>query len=331
MGVLGGENVVRSRRARLSAERRARLLAALFLGIALSVPWALARAQSAQATAPRPHVSGSYYINSASTATAESLGCTNGEYATNNGYNRQDILDFGGQVSGGAELVNGTTLTTSQIEAVAEQYAYGFYGCAGDGTLLHEAVATNNSVDEVSSAGGAIWANMVDTISSSSLGSASASQVTFMGGNDFEDWYSTTTATAAEAWAQGFDGATSKLYLNFGSADGCSTTGYSAGGGHGDTCDAANDLFGQHSYWYLSWGEPAAESAPEIYNTDMPKQWLEICLYGTYEESSEIYFTGPLSQNNSFTIADSWSYFWNDLNGTACAQTPTYEIEQVTE
>ncbi len=152
-----------------------------------------------------------------------------------------------------------------------------------------------------------------------------------MGANDFEDWTSSISAGSAESWAQGFDGATSKLYVNFGSADSCPSSSYDYNGGHGETCSAENTSFTQHAYWYLSWGNPAAESAPEIYNSTMPDQWREICLFGDVEESSGIVFEGPVSENKSYTLNDSWSSLWNDLSGTACSQTPSYEVEQVTE
>ncbi len=96
----------------------------------LAVPWGLLGSPTASASPARPHTSGSYYINSTSTTTAYNKGCANGKYATTNNFDRLDILDFGGQVSGGAELINGDIVSTSQIEAVVESWTLGEYECS---------------------------------------------------------------------------------------------------------------------------------------------------------------------------------------------------------
>lgn len=312
--------------------RCGRLWGALFLGVMFSVPLNLVWIQAAEATPARPHLSGSYYMATTSTATANSLGCASGSYDTSHGFtSRLDILDFGGQNSSatGTVGVNGTPFTNRQIESISEDYALGYYNCSGFAQIITIAVATNNSLGAVSTFGGVTWGNMVDTVTASSYGQAVASRVTFWGGNDFEDWYPSTSDGAAGNWAQGFDSATNLLYVDFGDASGCPTDHIE--GGNGAVCNAVNSNFDQHAYWYLSWGEAAALSAPEVYNTAMPLQWTQICRYGYYNRSSGITFKGPMTYNatHGYLSADSsWSYFWNDLAGTVCGQTPPYEVWQ---
>jgi hypothetical protein len=311
-------------------DRFSNLLAALFLGTLLSVPVGLLGVPSASASPPpRPHLSESFYVETPSTTWAYNNGCSNGSWDLQHNYAlRYDILDFGGQTSTGALNVNNQSMSASQIKASVEEYAHGYYNCSGS-TTLYLGVGTNNSVSQISTTGGAAWANMIDSIGASSMGQVVASQITFRGADDIEDWYSTTSAGAAEQWAQGFDGATTRLYNDFGDASGCSQTSYAYNNGHGLTCSSTNSSFTQHAYWYLSWGEPAALATPEIYNSGMPQQWREICLFGYYEENQAmIWFTGPLTQNHTYTAVDSWNDFWNDLNPTACAQTPAFEIQQ---
>lgn len=195
-------------------------------------------------------------------------------------------------------------------------------------------VGTNNSLGDISTGGGHTWASLVNAVVSSADGREVASQVTFWGANDIEAWYSNTSAVGTKNWASGFNSTTAQLYVDFGSADGCPTNRYTSG--HGYICRTAeNAYFTQYSYWYLSWGNPAALPVPEIYNSAMGPQWSEICQYGVAERSSEMIFQAPLSDHaldpGSLSPSQSWAGLWNALSGTTCAQTPAYMLLQENE
>ncbi len=308
------------------------------LGLIISIPLELPLGPAAYAAPGPPNLSAGYYINTASTTTAYNLGCTDGAYDQSHGYtSRLAELDFGGQLSSGSgtELINGETLTNTQIEAVGENYGLGYFNCSGNTQNLTVAVGTNNSLSDISTTGGKGWHNVLHAIWTSSIAADILSQVNFIGGNDIEDWSSGTSASAVTAWANGWQSVTTGLYLNYGSADGCSETGYTSGNGY--TCSAANSSFNQYNYWYLSYGLADAVVAPEIYASGQAPEWKEICLYGNYEHGRSIAFEGPLNDyyapggSSSYTPSQSWSSLWNALSGTACAQTPVFEIGQKTE
>ena len=157
----------------------------------------------------------------------------------------------------------------------------------------------------------------------SSTATAIASRVSYLGGNDIESWG---TPGPAESWADGWDGTTTGLYLNFGSADGCPS-----GSANNGTC---NNGYTQYDYFKLSWGNPNAIVEPQIYfypsgNDVQAQQWKQICLYGHNTQGKTIQFQGPLTEYYADSTSDnpgtSWSQLWNQLNGTACAQTPLFE------
>lgn len=288
----------------------------------------------AWASPSRPHLSTSRYVENTSTSHQYDNGCTNANADDANGNTlRLDILDFGQQTSSGTYDFAGDNITTATIRADVENYALGFYECSDSTRHLVLAAGTNNYGGTASNAHGVTWGNMIDAIAASEDGQAVSTQVTFWGGSDIETFDSGQNHSYdAEAWAQGFNGATDHLYVNFGSADGCNQNGYEDNGGHGYTCNAANNSsFTQYSYWYLSWGNTAAESAPEIYLNGQQQQWTQICRFGHYIESSDISFRGPLTEmgyGGTYSSDQSWSAMWNSLDGTVCGQTPSYEVGQ---
>jgi hypothetical protein len=276
------------------------------------------------ATPPKPHTPWSYYITSSSTSTAYTLGCNQGKSDAKSGQSSEVFLDFGGQVSGGTELINGTILSNATIESISEQFAAGYQACVGSGdstTLLTVAVGTNNSID-VGSSQGQTWAGVVNAVTNWTT--AHTAQATAEGGDDIEPGFG--SESAATAWTNAFSGHTTNLYLNYGSADGCPETTYGNG--------ACNNGWNQHGVWYESWGNSAATMAPEIYYSVQAEQWEMICMYGVTSESGSgaPQWDGPLDEydfsSSTLTSTQAWDDLENDLNAHAsCAQTMPYSLE----
>lgn len=301
----------------------------IMLGFALSIPMGLALSPAAYAAPAPPNLSAGYYVSTANTQTAYNLGCVDGEYDTAHGYGiRLAILDFGAETSSGTELINSTLISDAQIEAVAENYGLGYYNCSGSTQRMTVSVGTNNSAGNVSYSGGQAWHDVLHGIWVSSTAADILSQVNFVGGNDIEAFPGATPSPVI-AWANGWEASTTGLYLDFGSADGCSETGYSGGSGIG-----CNNGFNQYDYWYLSWGLPDAIAEPEIYAPGMAPEWKWICIYGNNVQGKPISFEGPLNEYylaHDYTPGQSWSDLWNALNGTVCAQTPPFETSMKDE
>jgi hypothetical protein len=313
----------------------------VFLGLALTFSFGVVRSPLAHATPPLPNQSAAYYVESTNPTDAYNTGEADGKYDTSHGYTHRDaILDFGGQVADGSGTqLFSNSFTNAQIEMIAEQYAVGYW--AWTNATMNLAIATNNSLYDISNAGGVTWASVARTVWSSGYGVEVTPQVTFWGGNDIETWTTNTTSTAVEAWAQGWNSSTGAKMVNFGDAAGCSTTATTSGNGY--TCSAAeltggpNNHFTQHDYWYLSQGLTDDTSVPEVYAPGNSAEWEWICLYGNTYQGKKITFQGPLSNwyrnpvAPNYTPTQTWSDLWNSLNGTACAQTPTYLIDTKAE
>jgi hypothetical protein len=321
-------------------KRTLSVLSAFALGFWFAI---VAVNSSAEAAPSAPPDDRGFYISTTSTQTAYNAGKSDGEWDDDNGApNRIAYLDFGGQDSNGSEntLTNAQPITYAQIEAVAENYAYGWYvGTGTDSTSeLLVVIGTNNSLDDISVAGGQAWAGVVQAVEDSTYGEDVASQVLFLGGNDIEAWEADTTADDVEFWADGFDDS-GLGYVDFGSADGCSETAYGSGAGlecSTQTDTGTNDSFYQDDYWLLAWGNANALVLPQIYSPGNAEEWDEICLYGDVELSGgAIQFEGPLNEydldSSTLSAGSSWKDFWNDLSSGACAQTPPYEEEAVDE
>ncbi len=292
-------------------------LAALFV-VALSVTGIT----PALATPTQALTDWSFYVLSTSTTTAYNLGCNQGDYdASHSDADSEVFLDFGGQVSGGTELINATVISNSTVESISEQFAYGYYICTGADTTsnLNLAIGTNNSID-VGTSQGETWAGVINTVTN--WVADNAGQVTVWGGDDIEPGFG--SESAAIDWSNGFGSDTSALYLNYGSADGCPESSYGNG--------ACNNGWNQYDIWYVSWGSAPAVTAPEIYYAANASQWTMICLYGANYQTGEVYYEGPLDQNDlsssTNTSAQAWDDLENDLNAySACAQTMAYSLE----
>jgi hypothetical protein len=198
------------------------------------------------------------------------------------------ILDFAGQDSQSGQM--GTTDWSghfhpdAEIEAAVEGYVKGYYDAASrlgppfPAVLI--GIGTNNSLNEVSSAGGQDWAEVANTVAQWAASHFPPLDFSIYGANDLEPGFS--QAADAEAWATGFSGAPSgQSYFDFGSADGCPTSGTGQGSNGG-----CSNGWRQSDVYQVSWGVPAAFPLPDIYRTDgtHASQWEQISRYGHYNQ-----------------------------------------------
>src|SRR5437016_5660561 len=146
----------------------------------------------------KPVTAWSYYVNSGSTSTAYTLGCNQGKSDKTYHQNSAAFLDFGGQLSNGSGtlLLNGSTMSNGQIEAVAEAMAHGYWMCTGSDTttVFRIGIGTNNSYYDVSYSGGQTWSNVVTAAENSIKISGYSSQAIMYGANDIEPSWSSASA-----------------------------------------------------------------------------------------------------------------------------------------
>lgn len=275
-------------------------------------------ASPASAVQTKPISDESYYVLSSSSTEMATLGCDQGTTDKNgNHLSRLTILDFGGQVAGGAtvELINGDTLTNAQVESLAETYIENWYFCIGSDldAILTFAVATNNS-DSTSYYDGEKWGE-IETAVNNYVNEGFASQVVSFSGNDIEpDWQG---APQTESWLDGYlyKAPTTALDVDYGSADGCSTTAHVD-----ESCDNG---WLQSDMEAVSWGD-ASLPLPQIYVAAQSSEWTQISWYSRLYEDSSYTILGPLDENartGTFTAAEAWDSLWTALNAhTATSQ-----------
>lgn len=149
------------------------------------------------------------------------------------------------------------------------------------------------------------------------------SDVAVYGANDIESWCNSSgggcaSAAAAKDWARGYSGVGAGNCIDFGSADQCPTNTYS-----GVTCGNTN--WTQYDYWYLSWGNPDALPAPEIYHDDWAMQWEMIDLYGVHHwpANGAMLFEGPMDEFDLDSSTDTAAQAWNALRSALEASSST--------
>jgi hypothetical protein len=283
-------------------------------------------AQAIPAIQAKPVTDWSYYMNSTSTSRAYTLGCNQGH--TDAAYHRNSlaILDFGGQVSNGSgtEMIGAGFISNSQLEAVSEAFSHGYWICTGSDTTtrLSLGIGTNNSLADRTYSGGQTWSHIVSAVRSYNNSHGYSSQVAMYGANDIEPSWS--PASYAISWANGFNSVGGNFYFNYGSADGCPQ--YSSNNG------SCNNGWNQYDVWYVSWGNPAALSTPQIYYSSQARQWAMLSLYSAQHHGARMNIDGPMDEydldQSTFTPTGAWDALWTDLNArSSTAQSLLYSIE----
>jgi hypothetical protein len=230
------------------------------------------------------------------------------------------ILDFGQPwISGstwGAQYWyygGGRFLSTATIADYVEDWATGYYQCSDAYHYITVAAGINSDSSHVSSNHAQAWSTMVDGINVWLANAGYSGRVTAAGAIDAEPGFYA-SASSDRKWAGGY--ATTSAFYDFGSADGCSWTGYSAPPG-----GACNSGWHQDDEWYMSWGAPAAYPLPEVYDsytitlsngtTDrMAQQWEMIRLYGYHYKTGAIFIEGTMSTTVGVSPSTSWSYMY---------------------
>lgn len=283
-------------------------------------------APKAFAVQAQPHTDWSFYMLSTSTTTAYNLGCNQGHFdaSFNPPINSEVVLDFGQHYYGNVYMLNGQTVTHTQVQQMAEAFAHGYWVCTGsDSTsVLSLGLGINNYGSWVTYANGQTWGNDVAAVQASNQTNGYSSQVGMMGAGDLEPGWNSFSAT--QSWVQGFSSVSGYDYLDFGSADGCPQ--YSSNNG------ACNNGWNQYDVWYVSWGASPALPTPEIYYDTLARQWAMISLYGAQYQHSTVYMQGPWDEydldNSTLTSSQAWNDLWTDLNNnSSTVQNMLYSLE----
>lgn len=241
----------------------------------------------------------SRYMNTTDTSVAYNAGCLRAyrnEYGT-------VILDYGrgelqGDTYGVLLLGQNAFASLSAVDTSLRAFILGFVGCADGLDHVTLAIGTNNGAGSHPAAEiteiGRQWTLMVAGVESYVYLQGFSGRVDVLAANDIEADFGTYAST--QAWLAGFDmGAGSPpslAYLNFGTAQGCSTT---------EVSDALCALGGwtQERVWEVSWGHHVALPFPEIYREDGTNaaQWQKVALRSALLHASKMIFSGTLSQD----------------------------------
>jgi hypothetical protein len=290
---------------------------------------------SASPSPPAPQAAvegdGSYYVTSSDPQLLLDTGCQDGSADASSGApERLTILDFGGQYADGSgtkPVAGPAELTNTGVEELAENYALGWYLCTDTdrSAVLTLGVGTNNSLADVTTAGGVAWAKVVATVAAAEA--TVTNRVVVDGADDIETEFS--APAAALDWAAGYSAAgTGGYYLDYGDAGGCPKTTWDNG--------ACNNGWNQYDVWQVSWGEPAALPVPEIYYPGNAAQWAQISRYGTTGlDGPAIDFAGDLSEYaadpTTLNPVQSWAALAATLNTPpATTQTSLTDIRYET-
>lgn len=177
------------------------------------------------------------------------------------------ILDFGSPRYNGTDY--GTSLfqgfaAISSIESAVRYFLNGYYVCGGGG-FMTVAVGTTSHGSQVTSEHGAAWGEMMTRLNN--YISNYRDRLAVVGAIDIEPGGVPNTGwsspTVTRAWVDGYSSTSPVRYYNYGSADGCQTTGTSP----------CNNGWTPEDLWYVSWGSPANPlPVPEIYYNAPPLQ-----------------------------------------------------------
>ncbi len=285
--------------------------------------------------ASAPPYTASYYITNPSTNALYNLGCSLGTHDKNTPGMQSNLvlLDFGAQQKNssgewGASLWNHFQ-TNSQIANLVKQFGIGYYDCTGNDTdsQLIIGIGTNNSGSLVNYTAGSVWASLAFTVDKFILDNGYSRQVTIFGANDMEVAWNSILNT--RDWVDGYHTYTTNTpsYYNFGSADGCPTSGtYTSN----TVCSTSTNSWKVKDIYYISYGAKKALALPEIYTNSMATQWQKISKYGNdYEGGWSIYFEGALSEygadSSTLSPSSAWTALYNKINSDpATAQAKLY-------
>ncbi len=186
----------------------------------------------------------------------------------------------------------------ASVDVIAEAskaFLRGYWECAPQAAQLGVAIGTNNYrgatlQPDTSFAHGRAWGEMVNRLHAWLQDAAPPGvrdRIAVFGGNDIEMSWNTPALT--KAWVNGYADATARPFINFGTCDGCPTS--------GNPTQNPNNGWTVDDVWQVN-RPPYAIPFPEIYlrsgvNAD---QWYRMSLYAAQQKGSKLEFGGLLTQ-----------------------------------
>jgi hypothetical protein len=250
-------------------------------------------------TPMQPMTTTSRYISTVNPDRHHVMGCASGGA----GEEGTIILAFGqpwtqdGQYGTLYYRSNFTFASTTVIAEAAKGFLRGYWECAPATARLNLAIGTNNyagqgaaSQPDTSFGHGQAWGQMVNQLHTWLQDNAPVGvpdRIAVFGGNDIE--LSWNTAALTRQWVSGYAGATSRPFVNFGTCDGCPTS--------GNPGQSPNNGWTVEDVWQVT-GQPYVVPFPEIYlrsgvNAD---QWYRMSLYAAQHKGRMLDFGGALTQ-----------------------------------
>ncbi|MCS6847475.1 MAG: hypothetical protein RMN52_07155 [Anaerolineae bacterium] len=184
---------------------------------------------------------------------------------------------------------------TGAIAEASKAFLRGYWECAPATARLSVAIGTNNYrgatlQPATSFAHGQAWGQMIGQLHTWLQDAAPPGvrdRIAVFGGNDIE--MSWNTAALTKAWVDGYASATARPFINFGTCDGCPTS--------GNPTQNPNNGWTVDDVWQVN-RPPYAIPFPEIYlrsgvNAD---QWYRMSLYAAQNKGAKLAFGGLLTQ-----------------------------------
>ncbi|MCL6511844.1 MAG: hypothetical protein K6U78_14300 [Anaerolineae bacterium] len=185
--------------------------------------------------------------------------------------------------------------SVNTIAEASKAFLLGYWEYAPAAARLNVAIGTNNYrgatlQPDTSFAHGQAWGQMINQLHTwlqSEAPPGVSERVAVFGGNDIEMSWNTPALT--KAWVNGYASATSRPFVNFGTCDGCPTT--------GNPTQNPNNGWTVDDVWFVN-SAPVAIPFPEIYlrsgiNAD---QWYRMSLYAAQNKGGPLAFGGLLTQ-----------------------------------
>ncbi|MHB8263380.1 MAG: hypothetical protein ACYDGY_06505 [Acidimicrobiales bacterium] len=285
-----------------------------------------------------PGATQSYYVTVQNPTTLADLGCYETGYGVSGDLNV--VLDFGAQYpnSGssdgwGTMLISGVTTpdwSPSGAQSVVldtEDFANGWRYC-NNALAGWIGIGTNTTgpLQYVSATSGAIWGNLVQSV----IPVYSGTQITIRGANDIEETYPWSPFSYVQQWiggsspagrggvgSQGYQG-TGSNYFDYGSADGCSSSGSCNGG------------WTTSQVYDVAYGYEGAIATPEDYCSGDAQDWVAV-----EDTAGYIAFSGVTSDTSatcngspSFTPQQAWDHLTSatgqyNITATNIGDTPS--------
>lgn len=264
----------------------------LIAGLILAVP------RAAFAIPSAPAQTFSFYVTTSDTQSDFfTVGANFGEGVANGTFPNPSsvVLDFGAAYNNGTDYgmclpgdsCSAAFISTAAANADVEQFGAGFYSKANSDDVLYVAYGINNSGSWFATGSnsydhGETIGNTVNNANTWMTQNGYASEVHVRAATDAEPSWNTAGYTGQ--WSNGYDNTGTVYYWDFGSADGCPTSG--TGG--------CNNSWSQYDVWNEAWGYTEAEPIPQIYDDTLALQWGNI----DHNEGA-MTFLGPMDQHQA--------------------------------